>query len=146
MEIHQATPVEEVEVIIPNTRSMLEQMNKNLPAWLMGYLVEEVKIPKSFVTSLLKASADPLLCREIPKCKFDMKTWQLQTPQDELKKKEQALQSAAWYRDEFGEHMADKDQKEAAEEFANEEFMYDADSNKSITSVHQKKAKGKSAT
>jgi hypothetical protein len=52
--------------------------------------------------------------------------------------KAKAMESAAWYRDEFGDHMKGKDKQEAPREFADAEMMYDPDADKSVHTVHEK--------
>lgn len=56
-------------------------------------------------------------------CSWDSKKQELSAPEDAKRKEEKALQSAAWYKDEFGSHMADKGRKKAPEEFADESTM-----------------------
>lgn len=141
VEIHQRTPVSDVEVIVPNTPAaldMLAEMNRNSAAFLFHYF-QDYKIPTEFVTEVVKGSMDPLLCRHILKSKWDPVARKMTLPQDEEEKAIKALAEAAWYKDEFGSHMKDKSRKEAREEFADEAFLYDHDGDKSVKTIHSKK-------
>jgi hypothetical protein len=79
VELHHRSSISDVEVIIPNTREakdMMEEMNKNSAAWLFYYL-QEHNIPTDFLTTVLKGSVDPLLCKQINKCNWVTKTKKL---------------------------------------------------------------------
>jgi hypothetical protein len=143
VEIHQASPAASVEVVIPNTpdaKSLLDEINKNLPAW-MFYNLQEQGVDREFIVNVMGHATDALMCQEINRCTWDPKTKKLTTPRDGELEKAKALESAAWYRDEFGGHMQRKDKREAPREFANEEMMYDADADKSVHTVHEKAGK-----
>jgi hypothetical protein len=76
---------------------------------------------------------DPPLCQQINKCKWVRETKKLIIPKDkEAVVKE--LSKAAWYKDEFGGAAKTKQQEE---EFADEEFMYDQDADKSVKTIHE---------
>jgi hypothetical protein len=141
VELHHRSTISDVEVIIPNTREakeMLEEMNKNSAAWLFYYL-QEHNIPADFLTTVLRGSMDPLLCQQINKCKWETSTKKLILPQDKEAAALKELSKAAWYKDEFG--GATRKQKE--EEFADEDFMYDQDAEKSVKTIHEKKGNSK---
>jgi hypothetical protein len=143
IEIHQANPAACVEVVIPNTpdaKSLLDEINKNLPAW-MSYNLLEQGVDREFIMNVLGHATDAILCQEINRCTWDPQTKQLTTPRDGDMEKAKAMESAAWYRDEFGDHMKGKDKREAPREFANEEMMYDPDADKSVHTVHEKAGK-----
>lgn len=68
-------------------------------------------------------------------------TKKLVLPKDREHAAAKALSEAAWYKDEFGGHMADSRKKQQPEEFADKDFMYDHDAEKSIDAIHEKKGK-----
>jgi hypothetical protein len=140
VELHHRSSISDVEVIIPNTREakeMLEEMNKNSAAWLYFYL-QEHNIPADFLITVLKGSMDPLLCQQINKCKWVTETKKLILPKDKEAAAAKELSKAAWYKDEFGGVGKQKQE----EEFADEEFMYDQDADKSVKTIHEKKGGG----
>lgn len=140
VELHQRTPVSDVEVIIPYTpqaKEMLEEMNKNPAAYLYHYL-QEHKIPEAFLIEVIKGSFDPLLCQQIRQSKWNAVTKKLILAQDKEAEAAKALTEAAWYKDEFGSHMKEK-QRQAPEAFADEDFLYDHDGDKSVKTIHSKK-------
>ena len=142
VEIHQETMAASVEVIIPNTpeaTGMLEQINKNLAAYLY-YSLQERGIDKSFITDVLGGSVDALMCQEIGRCSFDSESGKLSTPRDAEEERKKSLESQAWYKDEFGDHMEGKSKK-MPREFANEEMMYEHGGAKSVVSVHERPGK-----
>jgi hypothetical protein len=141
VEIHHRASIADVEVIVPNTpesKAMVEEMNKNVAAYLFYYLREH-NIPAELLTTVLRGSMDPLLCQQINKCKWATETKKLILPKDKEQEAAKVLSEAAWYKDEFGGHMADARKKQQPEEFADEDFMYDHDAEKSINTIHEKK-------
>ena len=140
VEIHQASPASVVEVVIPNTpeaTELLEQINKNLGAFLYSIL-KELGADENFITNLIRASVDPVLCQEIKKCTWDAEKRTMTTPRDDKAAAQKQLEQAAWYKDEFGEHMEDKGKKQAKPDFVDEEMMYDHAADKSVHTVHEK--------
>ena len=53
-----------------------------------------------------------------------------------------AIKEAAWYKDEFGEHMEDKSKKTEKKNHANKAMMYDADGDASVCRIHELAEKG----
>jgi hypothetical protein len=116
VEIHQASPASSVEVVIPNThdaKGLLDEINKNLPVW-MSFNPQEQGVDRDFILKVMGHATDALMCQEINRCTWDPKTKKLTTPQDGEMEKAKTLESAAWYRDEFGGHMQGKDKREAS--------------------------------
>jgi hypothetical protein len=68
-------------------------------------------------------------------------TKKLVLPKDKEQAAAKALSDAAWYEDEFGGHMTDARKKQQPEEFADKDFMYDHNAEKSINTIHEKKGK-----
>ena len=129
VEIHRSSPVANVEVIIPNiqvAKDMLDEINKCPPAYLYYYL-QEHHIPEEFLVRLIGGSMDPILCQQIQACKWDAEKKTLKMPDDGERAVAKSMSEAAWYNDEFGEHMNNEKQRKAPEEFASEEFMYNHD-------------------
>ena len=142
VEIHQESMASAVEVIIPNTpeaTGMLEQINKNLAAFLY-FSLQDRGIDRTFITDVLKGSVDALMCQEIGRCTYDKETGKLSTPRDAEEERKKSLESQAWYKDEFGSHMESKSKK-MPREFANEEMMYEHGGDKSVVSVHERPGK-----
>ena len=140
VEIHQASPAAGVEVVIPNTpqaTELLDEINNNLAAFL-HYSLQLINVDSQFLHSLLASCVDAAMCQDIQRCSWDSKTFKLTTPGDAAREKAMAMESAAWYRDEFGDHMVGK-KKEAPREFANEEMMYDHDADTAVNTIHEKK-------
>jgi hypothetical protein len=119
---------------------MIEEMNKNVAVYLFFYL-QDHNIPAKLLSAVLKGSMDPLLCQQINKCKWVTETKKLVLPKDKEQAAAKALSDAAWYKDEFVGHMADARKKQQPEEFADKDFMYDHDAEKSINTIHEKKGK-----
>jgi hypothetical protein len=145
VEIHHRSSIADVEAIVPNTpasKTMIEEMNKNVAAYLYFYL-QEHNIPEEFLQTILRGSMDPLLCQQINKCKWEVATKKLILPKDREQAAAKALSEAAWYKDEFGGHMADSKKKQQPDDFVDEDFMYDHDAEKSINTIHEKKGSKK---
>ena len=101
-------------------------------------------MPTYFVIALLKSSCDPSLFHNVKKCTWDKVTKVLTTPEDKEKAKEEEMQKAAWYKDEFGDFMefAQK-QKEGGQNHVNPEHIYDLDGTHSVKSIRERPGKGK---
>ena len=54
---------------------------------------------------------DPILVNLIGQCHWDEENWVLSTPEDTENDKLQVMEEAAWYNDEFGDHMVDSSKK-----------------------------------
>jgi hypothetical protein len=113
-------------------------MNRNFAAYAANYLVREAKMDKEFVMRLVRASVDASLCNTIDDCKWEDKGWVLTTPEDEENDKLKAIEDAAWYNDEFGDHMVDTSKKEKLK-YASKEALDELNCDHSYKSVHQKK-------
>ena len=140
VEIHQGSPAAGVEVVIPNTpqaTDFLEQINKNLAAFL-HYSLLEIKVDSQFLHGLLSSCVDAEMCQEIGRCVWDGKARKLTTPGDSEREKAKEMESEAWYKDEFGDHMTGK-KKEMPKEFADETMMYDHDADTAVQTIHEKK-------
>ena len=75
---------------------------------------------------------------------WDKVTKVLITPEDKEKAKEEEMQKAAWYKDEFGDFMdfAQK-QKEGGQSHVDPEHIYDLDGTHSVKSIRERPGKGK---
>ena len=138
-EIHQENSLASVEVAIPNApeaETMVAMMNKNIGAFLTHYLKEE-GLAESFVTELVNQSIDPQVLHEMGTCTWDKKTKSLTTPEDVEKAKEQEIESAAWYKDEWGSHMADKG-RQGKKTYAAPEQLYNLDGAHSVNTIFGK--------
>ncbi len=81
---------------------MMGMMNKNLPAFLYHMLLE-IDFTEGIIKKLLKNSCKASLVAQIPQCKWHSGSRTLTTPEEERKNKAvKSLESAAWFKDEFG--------------------------------------------
>ena len=104
-EVHQEDICKPTHIIVPHTEEaerMVGMMNKNLPAFLYHMLLE-IDFTEDIVSKLLKTSCETSLVTQISQCKWHSGTRTLTTPEEERKSKAvKALESAAWFKDEFG--------------------------------------------
>jgi hypothetical protein len=140
-EVHQAAPMGAVDVVVPNcaeSEKMLTMMNRNIAAYLTHYLVKVAKMEEGFVNRLVRATVDPSLVNAIEDCRWNEKEMIITTPEDEEQEKLKAMEDAAWYNDEFGDHMVDTSKKEKMQ-YASKEALDELNCDHSYKSVHQKK-------
>ena len=64
--------------------------------------------------------------------------WCVDYSKDEENEKAKTMEEAAWYSDEFGDHMVDTSRKEKAA-FATKEALVELHCDHSFKSIHQKK-------
>ena len=64
----------------------------------------------------------------------------LSTPKDTAREKDQDIETAAWYKDEFGDHMTDKGRKEE-KQYSAPEQLYDLNGTHSVNTIFGKTAK-----
>ena len=144
-EIHQKQAMGDVEAVVPDIEEAemkVAMINKNVVAYLSNYLVD-VGMPADFVTELLKASCDPSLFHNVRQCTWDKETKVLTTPEDEEKAKEEAMQKAAWYKDDFGSFMdITQQQKGGGLNHVDPEHIYDLDGTHSVKSIRERPGKG----
>jgi hypothetical protein len=104
-EVHQEDICKPTHIIVPQTEEaerMVGMMNKNLPAFLY-YMLLEIGFTEDIVSKLLRTSCETSLVAQISQCKWHAGTRTLTTPEEERKSKAvKALESAAWFKDEFG--------------------------------------------
>ncbi len=91
---------------------MILMMNKNPGAYLYYYLASEAKMDEAFVRKVIVGTIDPVFVREIEACSWNAETRVLTTPQDVENEKSAAMESAAWYKDVFGDNVFDLSKKE----------------------------------
>jgi hypothetical protein len=114
-EIHQGGPMGSVDVVVgayEEAERMILMMNKNPGAYLYYYLVSEAKMDEDFVRKVIGGTIDPIFVREIDGCNWNAETRVLTTPQDVENEKSAAMESAAWYKDVFGDNVFDLSKKE----------------------------------
>jgi hypothetical protein len=144
LEVHQADPMNAVDVVVPNCEEaerMLLMMNKNAAAYLVNFLVSEAKMDADFVSRMVRAVMDPGLVNAIDQCTWDKETRVLTTPEDAENERMDKLEEAAWYKDEFGDHMVDTSRKEK-KKFAGKEALDELNCDYSFKSVHYKTGTG----
>ncbi len=119
-------------------------MNKQPDEFLSHYLVD-VGLPKTFVDELVRRSVSPDLVHEATNCKWDKEKRMVITLEDAARDKALELEAAAWYKDEFGAHMADKN-KQQKKQYAAPEMLYDIDAEHSIKTLNERPGKGYGGT
>ena len=93
-----------------------------------------------FIDALVQQSIDPHMLHAMSTCKWDKAMKVLTTPEYEEKAKEQEIESAAWYKDEWGLHMADKG-RQGKKTHAAPEQLYDLDGGHSVNTIFGKNDK-----
>ena len=122
---------------------MVLMMNKQLAAYLTFYL-KEAGLGADFVDRLVKRSICPELCHGINLCEWNKETHVLTTPADKDEDAAQDIENAAWYKDEFGDHM--KGGGKEKKQYAAPEALYGLDDEHSVRTIHDKKGKGYSGS
>ena len=140
-EVHQEDICKPTHIIVPQTEEaerMVGMMNKNLPAFLYHMLLE-IDFTEDIVKKLLQTSCETSLVAQIPQCKWDSGLRTITTPEEERKSKAvMALESAAWFKDEFG--LLKKGPKPMIAIPQEEQFNLDGTSSiKTIHDRHQQK-------
>ena len=72
----------------------------------MNYLVEQ-GLDKTFVKKLVERAISPDMLHNIQTYEWDKVTMTITAPQDKENKKKTS-EHAAWYKDEFGSHIANR--------------------------------------
>jgi hypothetical protein len=105
MEVHQEDLCKPTHVIVPQTKEeerMIGMVNKNLPAFLYHMLLE-LDFTEDIVKSLHKKACEASLVADILNCKWQSDVRVLEMLAEERQEKaKKALESAAWFKDEFG--------------------------------------------
>ena len=111
-------------------------MNKQLPAHLTLYL-DDIGMDKYFIRTLLTRACCPELMHEINYCQWYKETKVLKTPGEKEERENSAdIESAAWYRDEVGDHMVDN-KKKIKRKYAVAEALYNLYGDKSVKTIHE---------
>ena len=92
-----------------------------------------------FVDALVMQAIDATFLHSMDRCKWDPKTLTITTPDDVKREEEMALENAAWYKDEYGEHMSKKDKKDKKKEYAAPEVLYGIDDEHTYNTIHGEK-------
>jgi hypothetical protein len=140
-EVHQATPMARLDVIVPNAEEaerLMLMIQKNSAAFFTFYLQSFSELGESLIADVVRASMDPILVNMVSECKWDEKLMILTTPEDAENEKIRAMEEAAWYNDEFGDHMVDTSKKEKVP-YASKEALDDLHCEHSFKTIHQKK-------
>ena len=137
-EVHQRGPMGVVDVIVPNTpeaEAMILMMNRHLPAFCFHYLTGQ-GVDETFVMDLLREACCPTLVGKIHECTWDAAKMSIVTAaQAEEEARLQELESAAWYKDEFGKHLVDK-MKQLKKSYTAAEALYKLDGERSVKTLH----------
>ena len=99
-EIHQCGELADVDVVRAKSdeaRFTIEQMNKNIAAYLTHDLVANKKMPKLFVEALVSNTIEPTLVNEIEACKWDNEKKTIWTPRDAEMEAAKAHENAQFY-------------------------------------------------
>ena len=124
-ELHQGEPMGAVDVVVGSyeqAEKMVLMINKNSAAFSQYFLTTVAAMDVEFVKSVVVGCFDPMLVRDIDNCKWDAETRVLTTPQDEENEKLAAMESAAWYKDAFGDNVFDMSKKDKAKKLSASEL------------------------
>ena len=137
-EIHQRVGAQSIEVVVPNTpeaETMIAMMNKNTAAYLYYYLLD-MQVDRSFLLALLGKSCCPTLVHAIQECTWDSKERSLLTAREAAEDETtRALESAAWYKNEFASDQTNNKNKQA---YAAPESLYNLDAKRSVKTIHER--------
>ena len=114
-ELHQGEPMGAVDVVVGSyeqAEQMVLMINKNSAAYCYYFLTTVAGMDSEFISRVVIGCFDPILVRDIDNCQWDAETRVLTTPQDEENEKLAAMESAAWYKDAFGENVFNMSKKE----------------------------------
>ena len=113
-EVHQAVAMGPVDVVVPNcaeAERLVLMINKNAAAFFINYLRDFGGMPEEFVKRLVRATMDPTKVNTVGECEWQKEEMVLTTKTDKEMEELQAMEDAAWYKDEIGEHMEGSDKK-----------------------------------
>jgi hypothetical protein len=137
-EVHQRGTMGLVEVIVPNTpeaEAMILMMNRHFPAYCFHYLTSE-GMDDAFVKQLIREACCPTLVSKIKECTWDPEKKSIITvEQAEEERRLQELESAAWYKDEFGKHLISK-MNRLKTSYSDAEALYKLDGDRSVKTLH----------
>ena len=142
-EVHQAAAMGPVDVVVPNcaeAERLVLMINKNAAAFFINYLRDYGGMPEDFVKRLVRATMDPSKVSSVIDCVWEKEGMVLTTKADEEAEELQAMEDAAWYKDEIGEHMEDSGKKKK-KKYAGQEELEELSCDQSYKSVHHKKGK-----
>ena len=109
-EVHQESELDSVDIVvqdIPEVEAMFAMMNKQISVYLSNYLVD-AGMGKVFVKALIKGAIWPALNHAAGTCTWDIIKKKVTTPEDAERERQQLIEDAAWYKDEYGAHMSTK--------------------------------------
>eukprot|EP00956_Cyclotella_meneghiniana_P026377 scaffold56791_cov61-Cyclotella_meneghiniana.AAC.5 len=140
-EVHQAEPMAPVDVVVPNAEEaerLMLMIHKNSAAFFTYYLQSFTELGETLIAEVVRASMDPILVNMVGRCKWDEKLMLLTTPEDEEMEKNRKMEEAAWYKDEYGDHMVDTSKKEKMS-YSSKEALDDLHCEHSFKTIHKKK-------
>ena len=112
-------------------------MNKQLPAYLTFYL-NNLGMDKYFIRKLLTRACCTSFMHEVYSCQWDKETKVLTTQGEKYEWGNCAdIESAAWYRDEVGDHMVDN-KKKSKRQYAAAEALYNLDGVQPVKTIHER--------
>jgi hypothetical protein len=138
-EVHQAEPMCPVDVVIPNwpeAERLVLMMNKNVAAFTKHFLGDKTKIDKEYLDGFVRETVYPEVVSAARDCEWDASECSLTTKEDREMANLQEIEAAAWYQDEWGDHM--EDERKGKRQYANQEELNDLNSLQTFKSVHQK--------
>ena len=113
-EVHQPAAMGPVDVVVPNCEEaerLILMINKNAAAFFINYLRDYGNMPEEFVKRMVRATMDPSKVNLVEDCVWQKADMVLITKADKEAEELQAMEDAAWYKDEIGDHMTSKDKK-----------------------------------
>ena len=123
---------------------MVAMTNKQLSVHLSKYIVDD-GTGKVFMKALIQGEICLYLNHAAGTCTQDINKKTVTIPQDAERERQQVLEDAAWYKDEYGSHMSTKGRKKK-KEYASPAMLYDIDGEHSIKTIHKHPGKGYSGT
>jgi len=147
-EIHQNGLFGTVQVVVPKTpeaERLVLMINKQ-PAVFFSHYLKDRDLDGPFVDALVNESVDASFRHTMDRCQWDAATLTITTPEDAQREKEQEIEAAAWYRDEYGSHMKSKDKQKKQKEYAAPEALYDMDDEHTFHTIHGGEGKGYAGT
>jgi hypothetical protein len=142
-EIHQAGPMGNVEVVIPNTKEaedMLVMMNKHFACYFVNYL-KDLKVDEDFIQTIAGRGLELTLLHEVNDCKWDSEKKELLTPEDIAGGEEDELEEETWYVDHVAKFMENNKQANKKKQYAAPEALFNLDDEHSCKTINQKNDK-----
>jgi hypothetical protein len=114
-----------VDVVVDSyeqAEKMVLMINKNATAYCYYFSTTVADMDSEFISRVVIGCFDPILVGDIDHCQWNAEARVLTTPQDEENEKLVAMESAAWYKDAFGENVFDMSKREKTKKLSASEL------------------------